>query len=127
MSIVTPHTISPVRPVPASIPRPEYAWKDAPQPYRGSHVQSEDVIERMRFREVGQRDALSLGGGAGGRAVVPSDDLGAACAQRGDGGHAGAAETEDGDAVAGIAADGNHASTGVHKGCLAHAQFHISF
>ncbi len=48
MSIVTPHTITPVRPVPASIARPEYAWKDAPKPYRGSHVQSEDVIERMR-------------------------------------------------------------------------------
>ncbi|NLE98998.1 MAG: type I methionyl aminopeptidase, partial [Propionibacterium sp.] len=48
MSIVTPHTITPVRPVPNSIPRPEYAWKDAPQPYQGSHVQSDDVIERMR-------------------------------------------------------------------------------
>lgn len=48
MSIITPHTITPIRPVPAEIPRPEYVGKAAPKPYKGSHVQSEDVIERMR-------------------------------------------------------------------------------
>lgn len=49
MSIITPHTITPIRPVPAAIQRPEYVGKPAPKPYTGSHVQSEDVIERMRI------------------------------------------------------------------------------
>ena len=48
MNPVTPHPITPRRPVPSSIPRPEYVDRPAPQPYRGSHVQSDDVIERMR-------------------------------------------------------------------------------
>lgn len=49
MSIITPHPITPIRPVPAEIQRPEYVGKPAPKPYTGSHVQSEDVIERMRI------------------------------------------------------------------------------
>ncbi len=43
-----PYPVSPLRPVPASIPRPEYVGRPAPQPYRGSHVQSDETIERMR-------------------------------------------------------------------------------
>ena len=47
-------------------------------------------------------------GVAGGGAVVPGDDLGPAGAERGDRGAAGAAEAEDGDLVAGVAADRDH-------------------
>lgn len=49
MNIVKPHQITPIRSVPASISRPEYVGKEAPTPYTGSHVQSEDVIARMRI------------------------------------------------------------------------------
>ena len=37
-----------MRSVPASIPRPEYVGREAPQPYTGSHVQSAETIEKMR-------------------------------------------------------------------------------
>ncbi len=45
---VTPGTVSPRRSVPAHIPRPEYVGQHTPLPYRGAHVQSDEVIERMR-------------------------------------------------------------------------------
>ena len=48
MSTVRPAPISPPRPVPGSIPRPEYVGKAAPTPYRGSHVQSPETIDKMR-------------------------------------------------------------------------------
>lgn len=41
--------VSPVRPVPASIPRPEYVGKKAPASYTGPHVQSAETIEKMRI------------------------------------------------------------------------------
>ncbi|MDP9885152.1 methionyl aminopeptidase [Sinomonas atrocyanea] len=41
-------TLSPVRPVPASIPRPEYAWKKAPEKYTGSNVLTPEQIEKVR-------------------------------------------------------------------------------
>ena len=37
-----------MRDVPASIERPEYVGKPAPEPYEGSNVQDADTIERMR-------------------------------------------------------------------------------
>ena len=40
--------MSPVRSVPASIPRPEYAWRPGPAPYSGPEVKDPDTIERMR-------------------------------------------------------------------------------
>lgn len=49
MSVVTPYPITPMRKVPKSIARPEYVGRPAPTPYHGSHVQSQDVIERMRI------------------------------------------------------------------------------
>ncbi|HHT11902.1 MAG TPA: type I methionyl aminopeptidase [Propionibacterium sp.] len=49
MSLITPHDITPVRDVPRTIGRPEYAWKKAPQRYTGSDVQSDEVIEKMRI------------------------------------------------------------------------------
>lgn len=46
---VVPGTISPRRPVPASIKRPEYVDKPAPQPYTGSEVKDAETIEKMRI------------------------------------------------------------------------------
>ncbi|MCZ1010295.1 type I methionyl aminopeptidase [Streptomyces lydicus] len=48
-SLLVPGKISPTRPVPASIPRPEYVGKDAPTPYTGPEVQDAETIERMRI------------------------------------------------------------------------------
>ncbi len=45
---LTPGEISPPRPVPAHIPRPEYVGKRAPRPHTGSHVQTPEIIEKMR-------------------------------------------------------------------------------
>ncbi|WP_122817997.1 type I methionyl aminopeptidase [Nocardioides pantholopis] len=48
MTPVAPASISPRRPVPAHIARPEYVDRPAPTPYTGSHVQDTGTIERMR-------------------------------------------------------------------------------
>ncbi|SNS46661.1 methionyl aminopeptidase [Micrococcales bacterium KH10] len=45
---VTPGTISPRRPVPASIARPEYVDNPGPRPYEGSDVVAPDVLEKIR-------------------------------------------------------------------------------
>jgi len=45
---VLPGTVSPRRPVPAHIPRPEYVDKPAPAKFTGSEVKDADTIERMR-------------------------------------------------------------------------------
>jgi methionyl aminopeptidase len=45
---VVPGTISPRRPVPASIVRPEYVDKPGPEPFTGPEVKDADTIERMR-------------------------------------------------------------------------------
>jgi methionyl aminopeptidase len=45
---LAPATISPRRPVPASIPRPEYVDKPAPERFTGSEVKDDETIERMR-------------------------------------------------------------------------------
>ncbi len=45
---VTPGRVSPRRPVPARIERPEYVDQPAPLPFRGSEVKDADTIERMR-------------------------------------------------------------------------------
>lgn len=49
VSSVKAYPISAQRSVPASITRPEYVGKPAPQPYRGSHVQTPETIEKMRI------------------------------------------------------------------------------
>jgi methionyl aminopeptidase len=46
---IAPGTISPRRPVPAQIPRPEYVDKPAPERFTGSEVKDDDTIERMRI------------------------------------------------------------------------------
>ena len=48
MTPVVPGTLSPRRPVPAHIVRPEYVDKPAPAPFTGSEVKDAETIERMR-------------------------------------------------------------------------------
>jgi methionyl aminopeptidase len=48
VTALVPGTISPRRPVPSSIPRPEYVDRPAPAPFTGSEVKDADTIERMR-------------------------------------------------------------------------------
>jgi methionyl aminopeptidase len=45
---IAPAAISPRRPVPDSIPRPEYVDRPGPQPFTGSEVKDADTIERIR-------------------------------------------------------------------------------
>lgn len=46
---LTPGTVSPRLPVPASIARPEYVGKEAPVPFTGSEVKSAETIEKIRI------------------------------------------------------------------------------
>lgn len=48
MTPVAPAALSPRRPVPAGIARPEYVDRPAPTPYTGSLVSSPETIEKMR-------------------------------------------------------------------------------
>jgi methionyl aminopeptidase len=45
---IAPHAVSPRRPVPAWIPRPEYVDRPAPAPFTGPEVKDAGTIERMR-------------------------------------------------------------------------------
>jgi methionyl aminopeptidase len=45
---VAPHDVSPRRPVPAGIARPEYVDRPRPQPFTGSEVKDAETVERMR-------------------------------------------------------------------------------
>ncbi|MGI8716400.1 MAG: type I methionyl aminopeptidase [Lapillicoccus sp.] len=45
---IAPHPVSPRRPVPAWIPRPEYVDRPAPAPFTGPEVKDAETIERMR-------------------------------------------------------------------------------
>jgi len=45
---VAPGALSPRRPVPTSIARPEYVDRPAPRPYTGPEVKDAETIERMR-------------------------------------------------------------------------------
>ena len=62
MTAIAPATISPRRPVPAHIPRPEYVDKDAPTPFNGSEVKDDETIERMRIAGRLAAQALQLVG-----------------------------------------------------------------
>ncbi|HEY0217531.1 MAG TPA: type I methionyl aminopeptidase [Cellulomonas sp.] len=46
---LVPGTVGPRRPVPASIPRPEYVGRPGPTPYTGSDVVAPEVVERIRL------------------------------------------------------------------------------
>jgi methionyl aminopeptidase len=49
MSVLSPGRVSPRRPVPPEIARPEYVDRPAPAPYTGPEVKDADTIERMRI------------------------------------------------------------------------------
>jgi methionyl aminopeptidase len=66
-TLLTPGIVSPTRPVPPHIARPEYVGKKGPARSTDSWVQTPDVIERMRV--AGRIAAQALE--AGGKAVVP--------------------------------------------------------
>ena len=53
-----PGSLTPMRSVPAGIPRPEYVGKKAPMKHAGSDVQSQEMIEKMRI--AGRIAALAL-------------------------------------------------------------------
>ena len=53
-----PGSLTPMRSVPAGIPRPEYVGKKAPKKHAGSDVQSQEIIEKMRI--AGRIAALAL-------------------------------------------------------------------
>lgn len=64
---LTPGRVSPRRPVPAGIPRPEYVDKPRPAPYTGGEVKDAATIEAMRV--AGRLAAQALA--EVGRAVAP--------------------------------------------------------
>ncbi len=47
-SALVPGKVSPRRAVPATIARPEYVGKPGPQPWRGSNVFDDELVERIR-------------------------------------------------------------------------------
>jgi methionyl aminopeptidase len=62
VTAIVPGTISPRRPVPAHIPRPEYVDREAPTPFTGSEVKDADTIARMRVAGRLAAQALQLVG-----------------------------------------------------------------
>jgi methionyl aminopeptidase len=64
MSGIRPATLSPPRPVPSSIARPEYVGRPAPVPYGGSHVQTAETIEKMRLAGRIAAQAMQAAGAA---------------------------------------------------------------
>ena len=64
---ITPGMQTPIRPVPASIPRPEYVGKPRPAVSTDPWVQSDEVIEKMRVASRLAARALAEAG----RAVAP--------------------------------------------------------
>ena len=63
-TLLTPGTVSPTRPVPAHIPRPEYVGKDRPSRSNDPWVQTPEVIEAMRVASRIAALALQVGGEA---------------------------------------------------------------
>jgi methionyl aminopeptidase len=62
VTAIAPGTISPRRPVPEDIARPEYVDQPAPAPYDGPEVKDADTIERMRVAARLAAQALQLVG-----------------------------------------------------------------
>jgi methionyl aminopeptidase len=61
-TLLTPGTVTPMRPVPAAIPRPEYVGKSAPARSTEPWVQTPEVIEAMRVAGRIAAGALAAGG-----------------------------------------------------------------
>jgi methionyl aminopeptidase len=59
---LTPGTLSPWRQVPPHIARPEYVGKKRPSPWRGSHVQTPETIDKMRVAGRIAAQAVQLAG-----------------------------------------------------------------
>ncbi|HET7682459.1 MAG TPA: type I methionyl aminopeptidase [Marmoricola sp.] len=71
---VVPGVVSPRRPVPAAIARPEYVDRPKPAPYTGPEVKDADTIERMRAAGRLAAQARELVGAAV-RPGVTTDEL----------------------------------------------------
>lgn len=61
---LVPGTLSPRRPVPASIPRPEYVGRPGPTAYAGPDVVAPEVVERIRVAARIAAQALAVVGEA---------------------------------------------------------------
>ena len=61
-TLLTPGTVTPMRPVPTAIPRPEYVGKPAPARSTEPWVQTPEVIEAMRVAGRIAAGALAAGG-----------------------------------------------------------------
>src|SRR5690348_15290334 len=59
-----PGKVGPWRQVPPEIARPEYVGRKQPKPYRGSHVQRPETIEKMRVASRLAAQATALAGAA---------------------------------------------------------------
>lgn len=71
---LVPGRISPARPIPAGVPRPEYVGRPGPKPFEGSDVYSPDEIERIR--ESGRIAARAIEAvGAAIRPGITTNDL----------------------------------------------------
>lgn len=64
MTLVRPYPVSPLRTVPASIPRPPYVGKMEREVYDGDDVQSEEVIAAMRDAGRVAADAMAVAAAA---------------------------------------------------------------
>jgi len=74
VTVLAPAAISPRRPVPESIVRPDYVDRPAPAPYDGPEVKDAATIERMRVAGRIAAQALDAIGAAIGPGV-PTDEL----------------------------------------------------
>src|SRR6201991_1720564 len=63
-TLLTPGTVSPTRPVPAHIARPEYVGKKRPERIGDPWVQTPEIIEAMRVAGRVAAQALEVGGNA---------------------------------------------------------------
>jgi methionyl aminopeptidase len=71
---LVPGDVGPMRPVPASIPRPEYVGKPAPTPYSGPERKDPETIAAMRVAGRIAADALTTVGAAI-RPGITTDEL----------------------------------------------------
>src|SRR4051812_35516765 len=72
-TLLTPGTVSPIRPVPTQIPRPEYVGKDRPSRSNDPWVQTPEVIEAMRVAGRIAAQALQAGGDRVAPGVPPDE------------------------------------------------------
>ena len=79
VTAIKPYPLTARRQVPRSITRPHYVGRPAPDPYRGSHVQSPEVIEKMRVAGRIAAQAMHVAAEAiapGGSLIVSDQGLG---------------------------------------------------